>query len=277
MSESGQSGERLGGGRLAGKRALVTGAGGGIGRAAALAFAREGAAVACCDVRAEAAEATVAALRALGATACPVIADLTDEDSTRDAVETAERLLSGLDTVFNNAGLVHPDDQGAADTPLSAWNATLAVNLTSVFLVCKFAVPALLRAGGGAVVNNASIVALVGSAFPQIAYTAAKGGVVAMTRELAVTHARQGLRFNAICPGPTGTELVRTFLSDEAAWAKRRPYMPQGRLGEPEEIAAAALFLASDEASYLNGVLLPVDGGITAAYVVDDSQEPNAG
>ncbi|WP_119165881.1 SDR family oxidoreductase [Algihabitans albus] len=260
--------------RLTGKKALITGAGGGIGRAAALAFGREGAAVACCDIKQDAAEATAEALRAIGGTALPVIADLTNEDAAREALEAAERQLGGLDTVFNNAGLVHPEDQGAADTPLSAWNATLAVNLTSVFLVCKFAVPALLRAGGGSVVNNASIVALVGSAYPQIAYTAAKGGVASMTRELAVVHARQGLRFNAICPGPTGTELVRTFLSDEAAWAKRRPYMPQGRLAEPEEIAAVALFLASDEASYLNGALLPVDGGITAAYVIDDSQEP---
>ena len=260
--------------RLTGKKALITGAGGGIGRAAALAFAREGAAVACCDIRQEPAEATAEAVRAAGGTAVPVIADLTAEDAAREGVEAAERQLGGLNAVFNNAGLVHPGDHGATDTPLAAWEATLAVNLTGVFLVCKFAIPALLRAGGGAVVNNASIVALVGSAYPQIAYTAAKGGVAAMTRELAVVYARQGLRFNAVCPGPTGTELVRTFLSDEAAWAKRRPYMPQGRLAAPEEIAAVVAFLASDEASYLNGAVLPVDGGITAAYVIDDSQAP---
>ncbi len=258
--------------RLAGRKALVTGAGGGIGRAAALAFAREGAQVACCDLQQDAAAATAQAVRAAGGTAVPVLADLTEEDSAREAVEAAERQLGGLDAIFNNAGLVHAEDKGVADTPLEAWQTTLAVNLTSVFLVCKAAVPALLRAGGGAVVNNASIVALVGSAFPQIAYTAAKGGVVSMTRELAVCHARQGLRFNAICPGPTGTPLVRTFLSDEAAWAKRRPYMPQGRIAEPEEIAAVALFLLSREASYVNGAVLPADGGITAAYVVDDCQ-----
>ena len=186
--------------RLTGKKALITGAGGGIGRAAALAFAREGAAVACCDIRQEPAEATAEAVRAAGGTAVPVIADLTAEDAAREGVEAAERQLGGLNAVFNNAGLVHPGDHGATDTPLAAWEATLAVNLTGVFLVCKFAIPALLRAGGGAVVNNASIVALVGSAYPQIAYTAAKGGVAAMTRELAVVYARQGLRFNAVCP-----------------------------------------------------------------------------
>jgi NAD(P)-dependent dehydrogenase (short-subunit alcohol dehydrogenase family) len=258
--------------QLAGRRILITGAGGGIGRAAALDAARQGAAVACCDLRGEAAEATADAVAAAGGTAVPVTADLTDEDSARQAVEAAERDLGGLNGVFNNAGLVHGEDSGLADTPLAAWEATLAANLTSVFLVCRHALPALLRAGGGAVVNNASIVALVGSAFPQIAYTAAKGGVVAMTRELAVCHARQGLRFNAVCPGPTGTELVKTFLSDEAAWARRRPYMPQGRIAEPEEIAAVVCFLLSDAASYVNGAVLPADGGITAAYVIDDSQ-----
>ena len=257
-------------GRMKGKRALITGAGGGIGRAAALAFAREGAAVAAADIRPDAAQAVAEEIERSGGRALALCGDVADEGSCAEMVEAAERSFGGLDTLFNNAGVVLPGDNDATDTPLDVWQRTLAVDLTSVFLCCKFGIPALLRAGGGAIVNNASMVALVGSAFPQIAYTAAKGGVVAMTRELAVVYGRRGIRVNAICPGPVRTPMTDAFFDTEEKWASRRRYMPMGRLGSPEEVAAVALFLASDEASYVTGAAYTVDGGIAAAYVIDD-------
>jgi len=162
------------------------------------------------------------------------------------------------------------EDGGPEETPLEAWERTIRVNLTGVFLACKYGIPHLLRAGGGAIVNNASVVALVGSAYPQIAYTAAKGGVVSMTREMAVLYARRNLRVNAVCPGPVGTGLVRAFIKEEANWESRRPYMPMGRIGTVEEVANLVAFLASDEASYITGAAYPVDGGISAAYVIRD-------
>jgi NAD(P)-dependent dehydrogenase (short-subunit alcohol dehydrogenase family) len=257
-------------GRMKGKRTLITGAGGGIGRAAARAFAREGAAVAVADIRPEAAQGAAEEIERSGGRALALCGDVADEASCAEMVAAAERAFGGLDTLFNNAGIVLPGDNDATDTPLDVWQRTLAVDLTSVFLCCKFGIPALLRAGGGAIVNNASMVALVGSAFPQIAYTAAKGGVVAMTRELAMVYGRRGIRVNAICPGPVRTPMTDAFFDTEEKWASRRRYMPMGRLGAPEEVAAVALFLASDEASYVTGAAYTVDGGITAAYVIDD-------
>jgi NAD(P)-dependent dehydrogenase (short-subunit alcohol dehydrogenase family) len=257
-------------GRLEGKRALVTGAGSGIGRAASIAFAREGAAVVVADIRREAAEGVAQEIEGGGGRAVALAADVADEASCAQMVRTAERALGGLGILFNNAGVVLPEDNDATDTPLEVWQKTLAVDLTGVFLCCKFGIPALLRAGGGAIVNNASMVALVGSAFPQIAYTAAKGGVVAMTRELAIVYGRRGIRVNAICPGPVRTPMTDAFFDTEEKWASRRRYMPMGRLGRPEEVAAVALFLASDEAAYVTGAAYAVDGGITAAYVIDD-------
>jgi NAD(P)-dependent dehydrogenase (short-subunit alcohol dehydrogenase family) len=256
--------------RLKGRRALVTGGGAGIGRATALKLAAEGAAVAVGDLRRAAAEETAQLVLAAGGTAIAVAGDVADEASCEGLVRDAERGLGGLDTLINNAGVVLPDDNGAEDTSLATWNRTIAVNLTGVFLCCRYGLPAIKRAGGGAVVNVASIVALVGSAFPQLAYTAAKGGVLSMTRELAVVYARQNIRVNAVCPGPVATELVKTFLSDEEKWLLRRRYMPMGRLGQPEEIANVMAFLASDEASYMNGAAVTIDGGITGAYVIKD-------
>jgi len=255
---------------MQGKRALVTGGGAGIGRATALKLAAEGAAVAVGDLRRSAAEETAQLVLRAGGKAIAVAGDVADEAGCEGLVRDAEQGLGGLDTLINNAGVVLPDDNGAEDTPLATWNKTLAVNLTGVFLCCRYGLPAIKRAGGGAVVNVASIVALVGSSFPQLAYTAAKGGVLSMTRELAVIYARQNIRVNAVCPGPVATELVKTFLSDEEKWLLRRRYMPMGRLGQPEEIANVMAFLASDEASYMNGAAVTIDGGITGAYVIKD-------
>lgn len=256
--------------RMMGKRALVTGGGAGIGRATVLKLASEGAAVAVGDLREEAARESVALVEAAGGKAIAVAGDVTDEASCEAMVTGAEKGLGGLDVLINNAGVVLPGDNGPEDTTLEAWNKTLLVNLTGVFLCCRYGIPAMKRAGGGAIVNLASIVALVGSAYPQLAYTAAKGGVLAMTREMAVIYAREKIRVNAVCPGPTATELVKTFLSDEEKWLQRRRYMPMGRLGQPEEIANVVAFLASDEASYMNGAAVAIDGGITAAYVIKD-------
>ncbi len=256
--------------RLSGKRAFISGAGGGIGRATALKFAAEGAAVIVSDIRAEPAEETAHAIVAAGGKAITCTGDLTDPQICASIFAAGAKTLGGIEIIFNNAGIVAPEDAGPVETPLAAWNATLSANLTSVFLACKYGIPYLLQAGRGAIVNNASIVALVGSAYPQIAYTAAKGGVLSMTRELAVMYARRNIRANAICPGPVATRLVTAFLADEAAWDARRPYMPMGRLGKPEEIANLVAFLASDEASYITGAAYAVDGGITAAYVIKD-------
>ena len=257
--------------RLKGKRALITGAGSGIGRATAEKCAAEGAHVICADISAESAQSAVTAIRAAGGQAVAVIGDLTDEAACAAMFAEGVAAFGGLDVLFNNAGICLSDDSEPVQTPLACWNKTIAANLTSVFLCCKAGLPYLLQSGNGVIINNASIVALVGSAFPQIAYTAAKGGVLAMTRELAITYARQKLRAVAICPGPTATPLVKAFLADEEAWKLRRRYLPMGRLAEPSEIANLVAFLASDEASFITGSAYTVDGGVTAAYVIDDS------
>jgi NAD(P)-dependent dehydrogenase (short-subunit alcohol dehydrogenase family) len=256
--------------RLAGKRAFISGAGGGIGRATALKFATEGAAVICADLRAAPAEETAALITQAGGRAVTAIGDLTHPDACEAVFAQGAEALGGLDIMFNNAGIIAPGDDGPVETPLAAWDLTISANLTSVFLCCKYGIPYLKAAGGGVIINNASIVAMVGSAFPQIAYTAAKGGVLAMTRELAVMYGRQNIRAVAICPGPTATPIVNAFMADDAAWKLRRRYMPMGRLGKPEEIANLVAFLASDEASYITGAAYPIDGGITAAYVIKD-------
>lgn len=257
--------------RLMGKRAFITGAGGGIGRATAEKFAAEGAAVICADLHAAPAEEAAAAIRAAGGRAVAVIGDLTAESACTAMFAEGAKAFGGIDVIFNNAGICHGDDTGPVETPLAAWDATIAANLTSVFLCCKAGIPHLEAAGGGVIINNASIVAMVGSAFPQIAYTAAKGGVLSMTRELAVMYARRKIRAVAVCPGPTATPLVQAFLADEEAWLLRRKYLPMGRLAQPAEIANVVAFLASDEASFITGAAYPVDGGLTAAYVIDDS------
>ncbi len=256
--------------RLTNKRAFISGAGGGIGRATALKFAAEGAAVIVSDIRAATAEETAQLITTAGGAAVTAIGDLTDPATCESIFAAGAKALGGIDIIFNNAGIIAAEDAGPVETPLSAWNATIGANLTAVFLACKYGIPHLLTAGGGAIVNNATLVALVGSAFPQIAYTAAKGGVLSMTRELAIMYGRKNIRANAICPGPTATPIVNAFMADQAAWELRRPFMPMGRLGRPEEIANLVAFLASDEASYITGAAYSIDGGISAAYVIKD-------
>lgn len=260
--------------RLQGKRLMVTGAGSGIGRATAEKCAADGARVICADINEEAARDVVESIRQSGGEAVAVIGDLRDEAACAELFRQGAGAYGGLEALFNNAGICLPGDAGPVETSLADWNATIAANLTSVFLCCKAAIPYLLESGKGVIINNASIVAMVGSAFPQIAYTAAKGGVLAMTREIAIMYARRKLRCVAVCPGPTATPLVKAFLADEEAWRLRRRYLPMGRLADPAEIANVVAFLASDEARFINGSAYTVDGGLTAAYVIDDSQEP---
>ena len=252
--------------RLKDKVALITGAGSGIGRQAALLFAREGARVAVVDVHEQAANETAAML----AGAIAVRADVSKAADCAKMVAAAEKAFGRLNVLFNNAGIMHAKDDDAIATDESIWDLTLEVNAKGVFLGCKYGIPALRRAGGGSVINTASFVARLGAATPQIAYTASKGAVLAMTRELAVIHARENIRVNALSPGPLRTELLMSFLDTEAKKQRRLVHVPMGRFGEAEEIAKAALFLASDESSYMTGTEFLVDGGLTAAYVTPE-------
>jgi NAD(P)-dependent dehydrogenase (short-subunit alcohol dehydrogenase family) len=251
--------------RLANKVALITGAGSGIGQASARLFAREGAKVVCVDVKGDAAEATA---REIGGSA--FAADVSKAKDAEAMVAFAEATYGRLEVAFNNAGIFHPRDDSVTNTDEAIWDLVINVNLKGVFLGCKYEIPALLRAGGGAIINTASFVALVGAATPQIAYTASKGGVLSMTREIAVEFARKNIRCNALCPGPVETPLLAELLSDPARRQRRLVHIPPGRFARADEMANAALFLASDESSYVNGSTFLVDGGITAAYVTPE-------
>jgi NAD(P)-dependent dehydrogenase (short-subunit alcohol dehydrogenase family) len=199
-----------------------------------------------------------------------VTADVAVAGDCEAMVATAEATFGRLDVLFNNAGIMLPSDDDALTTDEATWDTTLDVNAKGVFLGCRYGIPALRRSGGGAIVNTASFVAKVGAATPQVAYTASKGAVLALTRELAVIHAREGIRVNALCPGPLRTELLMKFLDTEAKRRRRLVHIPMGRFGEAAEIARAALFLASDDASFMTGAELVVDGGLTAAYVTPE-------
>jgi len=256
--------------RLEGKSALITGAGSGIGREAAKLFAGEGARVVVADRDVAGGEATVRAVSEAGGEASFVETDVASSESVRAAIAHAEEHHRGLHVLFNNAGIFPDDDGDPVSTPEEVWERVMGVNLKGVFLGCKHGIPALLRAGGGSIINTASFVAVMGAATAQIAYTASKGGVLAMTREIAVIYARQGIRANALCPGPVNTPLLEELLSDPAARARRLVHVPMGRLAEAEEVARAALFLASEDAAYVNGTSFLVDGGITGAYVTPE-------
>lgn len=256
--------------RLNGKVALITGAASGIGKASALAFAREGAKVVCVDVKEDAAQQTVAEIHGAGGEAAAVAADVSKAKESEAMVAFAEKTFGRLDIAFNNAGVFHPKDESVLDTTEEIWDFVIDVNLKGVFFGCKYEIPALLRAGGGAIINTASFVAVMGAAVPQIAYTASKGGVLSMTREIAVEFARKNIRANALCPGPVETPLLAELLADPARRNRRLVHIPPGRFARAEEMANAAVFLASDEASFVNGTTFLVDGGITAAYITPE-------
>jgi NAD(P)-dependent dehydrogenase (short-subunit alcohol dehydrogenase family) len=253
--------------RLKDKVALITGGGSGIGKASCLLFAREGAKVVAVDLKKETAEATA---KEIGSDARAFAADVSKASDAEGMIRFAEEEFGRLDIVFNNAGVFHPDDDSVTNTSEEIWDMVININLKGVFLGCKYAIPALLRAGGGSIINTASFVAVMGAATPQIAYTASKGGVLAMTREIAVEFARKNIRANSLCPGPVETPLLQELLSDPARRQRRLVHIPPGRFGKAEEMANAALFLASDESSFVNGTTFLVDGGITAAYVTPE-------
>src|SRR5579871_422423 len=256
--------------RLQDKVALITGAGSGIGRESALRFAQEGAKIVVVDVNDAGGEETVAQVQAAGGEAIYVHADVSQGSEAANMVGAAEGTFGRLDVLFNNAGISHIDDDDAIHTEESVWDLTFAINVRGVFLGCKYGIPALRRAGGGSIINTASFVAILGAATPQLAYTSSKGAVLAMTRELAVIHARENIRVNALCPGPLRTELLMKYLNTEEKRQRRLVHIPMGRFGEAHEIANAALFLVSDESSFVTGTTFLVDGGITAAYVTPD-------
>lgn len=256
--------------RLKDKVALITGAGSGIGRETALLFAQEGACIVVVDVNDEGGQETVEMIKQQGGQATYSHADVSQAEDCRKMVETAEDTFGRLNVLFNNAGIMHSQDDDAVNTEEDVWNLTMDINVKGVFLGCKYGIPALKRAGGGSIINTASFVAVLGAATPQLAYTASKGAVLSMTRELAVIHARENIRVNALCPGPLRTELLMKFLDTEAKKQRRLVHIPMGRFGEAKEMAYAALYLASDESSYVTGTEFMVDGGITAAYVTPD-------
>lgn len=256
--------------RLQDKVAIITGAGSGIGREAALIFAREGAAVVVADLKDQDGVAVVDEIKAAGGEALFVHTDVAQAASVEALMAATEERFGRLNVIFNNAGIFPDADGSVTDTSEETWDLVMNVNLKGVFLGCKYAIPLLQRSGGGSIINVASFVALIGAAAPQIAYTASKGGVLSMTREIAVEFARQNIRANALCPGPVDTPLLASILSDPVKRQRRLVHIPPGRFAQAREIANAALFLASDESSFVNGATFTVDGGITAAYITPE-------
>ncbi|HKU55672.1 MAG TPA: glucose 1-dehydrogenase [Gaiellaceae bacterium] len=253
-------------GRLEGKVCVITGGGGGMGADAAVRFAEEGAEVVVADVDGAAAEVVAGEV---GGFAIQV--DVSDESSVRTLYAAAGERFGGIDVLYNNAGISPADDGSILETGLAAWERVQAVNTRGVYLCCKHGIPHLLERGGGSVINVASFVALVGAATSQISYTASKGAVLSLSKELGVQFARQGIRVNALCPGPVETPLLLRIWGETPGAAERRlVHLPMGRMAQPREIVNAALFLASDESSYVNAATFVVDGGLSAAYVTPE-------
>jgi NAD(P)-dependent dehydrogenase (short-subunit alcohol dehydrogenase family) len=249
--------------RLQGRVAVITGGGSGIGLATAWRFRDEGARVVIVDVNEDGGNAAAAEVNGEF-----VAVDVTDENAVRGLFAHVKAAYGSVDIAFNNAGISPPDDDSILDTGLEAWERVQRVNLTSVYLCCKYAIPYMREQGRGSIINTASFVALMGAATSQISYTASKGGVLAMTRELGVQFAREGVRVNALCPGPVNTPLLQElFAKDPERAARRLVHIPMGRFAEPSEIAAAVAFLASDDSSFMTANTFVVDGGLTGAYV----------
>lgn len=256
--------------KLQEKVALITGGSNGIGKETALLFAKEGARVVLADINDQAGSAVVQSILEQGGSASYFHADVSQAADTEAMVAHAEKTYGGLHILFNNAGIMHSDDDDALKTSEEVFDLTMNINVKGVFMGCKYGIPAILRSGGGSIINTASFVAFLGAATPQLAYTASKGAVLSMTRELAIIHARQNIRVNALCPGPLKTELLMKFLNTEEKKQRRLVHIPMGRFGEAAEMAKAALFLASDDASFITGTEFMVDGGITAAYITPE-------
>ena len=256
--------------RLKDKVALITGGSSGIGRESCLLFAAEGAKVVIVDINEEAGKETLQEIENRGGTVAFCKADVSSANDCKAMVDFAVQQFGGLHILFNNAGIMHSDDGDSQSTEEHVWDLTMNVNVKGVFFGCKFGIPAMRDSGGGSIINTASFVAHLGAATPQIAYTASKGAVLAMSRELAIIHARENIRVNALSPGPLRTELLMKFLNTEEKKQRRLVHIPMGRFGEAKEMAKAALFLASDESSYMTGNEFLVDGGITAAYVTPE-------
>ena len=254
------------GNRLAGKVILVTGAASGMGRVAAQLFAREGAAIVATDVQEGPLGETVAAVRAGGGSIVAVAGSVAVATDVERAVREGVRTFGRLNVLYNNAGIMPGDDSSVEETSEEAYQRVLDVNLKGVFLCCKYGIPELRKVGGGSVINIASFVALIGCTVPQDAYTASKGAVLSLTRSLAVQYGREGIRANAICPGPIETPLLRTLWTSEAEREKRLSRIPLGRFGTPEDIVNAGIFLASDESAWMTGASFVVDGGVTVNY-----------
>ncbi|MCJ1300958.1 hypothetical protein MMC08_003757 [Hypocenomyce scalaris] len=265
----------VGRGRLEGKNAIITGAAGGIGLETAILFAREGASVLMADISEPALAKALAKVKEVLLYYPRVETIKCDVSKESDVAAMVEHVDSwgGVDVIFNNAGIMHADDADAIDTPEKIWDLTHNINVKGVWFGSKHAVLSLRKhkKTNASVINTASVVALVGSGAPQLAYTASKGAVLAMTRELAIVHAREGFRFNSLCPAPLNTPLLQDWLGDDAAKRHRREiHFPTGRFGEAIELAQAVLFLASDESSFVNGTDFVVDGGLTKAYVTPE-------
>ncbi len=256
--------------RLKNKVALITGGSSGIGREAAILFAKEGAKVVVVDINTREGNKTVKAIIEKKKIASFCKADVSSEKDCKRMIAFAKRKYGGLHILFNNAGIMHGDDGDSQSTSEDIFDLTYAINVKGVFFGCKYGIPLMKASGGGSIINTASFVAHLGAATPQIAYTASKGAVLAMSRELAIIHAREGIRVNSLSPGPLRTELLMKFLNTEEKKQRRLVHVPMGRFGEAKEMAKAALFLASSDSSYMTGTEFLVDGGITAAYVTPE-------
>jgi len=252
---------------LAGKVAVITGGASGIGRESSLLFAKEGASIVVADMNEKEGHATVKLIKESGGNAIFIKTNVSKDTDCQNMIKLAEKEYGKVNILFNNAGVMLNEDDNAMTTDEKTWDTTFNINVKGVFFGCKHGIPAIKRAGGGSIINTASFVALMGAATPQLAYTSSKGAVLAMSRELAVIHAKENIRVNALCPGPIKTELLMKFLNTEEKKQRRLVHLPMGRFGEAKEMAYGALFLASDESSYVTGSDFLVDGGLTGAYV----------